>query len=57
MKLTTQYLLDAAKLDQMADAVSDPKLKRQLRRQAAGYRKLAEARAKAAADQPGPPEA
>ena len=55
MKLATEYLSDAAKFDRLAEAKSDPKLKDQLTKQAAAYRKLAADRAKKLGIQP-PPE-
>jgi hypothetical protein len=46
MKMLAEYLDTAIKFEQMAAAEKDPKLKAELERQAASYRRLAEKRAK-----------
>jgi len=46
MKMLAEYLDTAIKFEQMAAHEKDPKLKAELERQAASYRKLAEKRAK-----------
>jgi hypothetical protein len=46
MKMLAEYLDTAIKFEQMAAQENDPKLKADLERQAAAYRKLAEKRAK-----------
>ncbi len=46
MKLVTEYLVDAAKFDQLAALEQNPQVREQLKKQAAAYRKLAENRAK-----------
>jgi len=52
MKLVTEYLADAAKFERLASAEANPALKEQLEDQAAAYRKLAAARAKALGESP-----
>jgi hypothetical protein len=46
MKMLAEYLDTAINFEQMAAQENDPKLKAELERQAASYRKLAEKRAK-----------
>jgi hypothetical protein len=46
MKMLAEYLDTAIKFEQMAAQENDPKLKSELERQAASYRRLAEKRAK-----------
>jgi hypothetical protein len=46
MKLVAEYLVDAVKFDQMAEAATDAALKASFTKQAAEYRKLALKRAK-----------
>jgi hypothetical protein len=46
MKLVTEYLVDAAKFDQLAALDQDAQVREQLQNHATSYRKLAEKRAK-----------
>jgi hypothetical protein len=45
MKLVTEYLADAVKFERLAAAEQNARLKAQLEKQAAAYRKLAKERA------------
>ncbi len=45
MKLATEYLADAANFERLAQSERDLKLRAQLKKQAAAYRKLAQERA------------